>query len=103
MCVCGARVCLPVCLSLARKFGGSHQFVTALQTKTNVVVTSVPLQWACVNVPCECTFVQNVTLAPGAHALCASSVFVWFALCECVFMCVTAADRRDVDIRHGNN
>ena len=42
------------------------QILSITNTSTTAVVTSIPLQWACDNVPCECTFTTNVTLAPDA-------------------------------------
>ncbi len=46
--------------------GNSGQVLAIQNTSTQALITTVPLQWACVDVPCECEFVQNVTLAPGA-------------------------------------
>jgi hypothetical protein len=46
--------------------GNSGEILSIQNTSAQAIVTTVPLQWACVDVPCECEFSQNVTLAPGA-------------------------------------
>ena len=49
--------------------GNSGAILDVANTSSFIFVRSRPLQWACDNVPCECEFMTNVTLAPGANAV----------------------------------
>lgn len=48
-------------------FGHSAVILSLNKTSdSSIVVTSIPYQWACNDVPCECTFTQEITLVGNA-------------------------------------